>query len=77
MVNPAKLLKLKSGIDLFTKNHPRFPKFLSAVKQNGIQEGTVIEITVTNAEGKSLTSNIRLVESDISMFEDMSEAFKN
>lgn len=77
MINPAKLLKLKSAIDVFTQNHPKFPKFLSAVRQNGIQEGTIIDITVTTPDGKTLSSNIKLKDSDIGMFEDLSEVLKN
>lgn len=76
MINPAKLLKLKGAIDIFTQNHPKFPKFLGAVKQNGLHEGTVIDITVTTEDGKTLSSNIKLKESDVLMFEEMVELFK-
>lgn len=77
MINPAKLLKLKGAWDVFSQNHPKFPKFINAVHQNGLQEGTIIEINVTTAEGKTLSSNLKLKESDLSLLGELSELFNN
>ena len=41
-MNPMKLLQLKSAWDRVKANHPKFPKYLSAVRQKAIREGTVI-----------------------------------
>lgn len=76
MINPMKLMKFKNAWDNFTKNHPKFPSFLNAVKMNGIKEGTIIEINVTTAEGKTLSSNIKLKESDVELFQELSELSK-
>ena len=46
-MNPMKLLQLKSAWDRVKANHPKFPKYLSAVRQKAIREGTVIEFKVT------------------------------
>ncbi len=70
-MNPMKLLKAKNAWSTFTKNHPKFPKFLKAVYQDGIEEGSVFEITVTNASGKTVTSNLKLTESDIKLFHEL------
>ena len=51
--NPAALFQIMNLWSRFQKNHPKFPKFLSAVVQNGIREGSIIEIKVTTAEGES------------------------
>ena len=49
-MNPMKLLQLKSAWDRVKANHPKFPKYLSAVRQKAIREGTVIEFKVTTPE---------------------------
>lgn len=75
MINPAKLLKFKNAWETFRNNHPKFPKFLSAVQKNAVQEGTIIEINVTNASGETLSSNIKLKESDVELFKQLSGMF--
>lgn len=61
----AMMQKIKSGIDRFRANHPKFPLFLGAVAQNALVEGTIIEFTVTTPEGKQYCSNIKLNKEDI------------
>ena len=46
-INPMKLLELKNLWNAFTRRHPKFPQFISAVQQAGISEGTVIEVQIT------------------------------
>ena len=77
MINPAKLFKLKNAWDVFSQNHPKFPKFMKAIHQNGMQEGTIIEINVTSPDGKILSSNIKLKESDVTLFGELSELLNN
>lgn len=77
MINPAKLLKFKGAWDKFVKNHPKFPMFLNAVRNNAIEEGSVIEITVTTTDGKSLSTNIKVTQSDKEMLSELTELMKN
>lgn len=77
MFNPTKLFKLKSAWEVFAQNHPKFPKFLNAVNQGAIEEGTIIEINVISASGKSLSTNLKLTDSDTSLFREMSDLFRN
>lgn len=72
MFNPTKMLRLKNAWLSFTSCHPKFPKFLQAVSQSAIQEGTVIEISVTKPDGTSLTSNVKLTASDMQLFHEIS-----
>ena len=65
----ARLQKLKSGIDRFRANHPKFPLFLKAVSQDALREGSVIEISVTTPEGKNYCSNVRLNADDMELME--------
>ena len=48
----------------FKNNHPKFPAFMKAVMQNGITEGTVFEVNVTTADGKTISSNIKISAGD-------------
>ncbi len=65
----AMFQKLKSGMDRFRANHPKFPMFLNAVSQDALKEDTIIEINITTAEGKSYCSNIRLNAEDMEFIE--------
>ena len=69
MQNPAVILQLINLWSRFQKNHPKFPKFLSAVIKNGIREGSIIEIRVTTAEGESYDSNLKVNADDMDMIE--------
>ena len=61
--------KIKSCIDRFRANHPKFPLFINAVSREALMEGTVIEITVTTPEGKNYCSNIKLKQDDMELVE--------
>lgn len=67
--NPAAFFQLMSLWGRFQKNHPKFPKFLAAVVQNGIREGSIIEIKVTTAEGENYDSNLKITADDMDMIE--------
>ena len=65
--NPAAILQLMNIWSRFQNNHPKFPKFLTAVYQNGLKEGSIIEINVTTADGQSLNSNLKLNAEDMEL----------
>ena len=69
----AMLQKLKSGIDRFRANHPKFPKFLKAVAAEGIKEDTLIEVNITTPEGKTYCSNLKITQSDLELFKQMKD----
>jgi hypothetical protein len=77
MMNPAKLFKIKGAWDKFSQNHPKFVQFLGAMNNDGIKEGTIIEINVITAEGKNISSNLKITQSDIELFKELSEISKN
>lgn len=72
-INPTQLFQLMGAWQKFTANHPKFPKFLKAVAAEGIQENTIIEVSVTAPEGKTYCSNLKITQSDL----DLLEQFKN
>ena len=65
-MNPMNLLQLKPALDRFKGNHPKLLKFIRAAARDGVvDEGTLVEITITTSEGKTLSSNIRVRQSDL------------
>lgn len=75
-IDPMQLLKFKGIWDGFTKRHPKFPAFLKAMTQGTITEGSVIEITVTTAEGKVISSNLKVTKEDMEMMEALGRGVK-
>lgn len=71
MINPMQLLQIRGMWTEFTSRHPKFPHFLNAVAQNGITEGTIIEIQITTAEGKNFASNLKISKEDMELFQKM------
>lgn len=67
--NPAALFQLMNLWNRFQNSHPKFPKFLKAVTQNGIKEGSIVEIRVTTAEGENFDSNLKITADDMEMIE--------
>lgn len=69
MFNPTMLFQMKSMMERFEKNHPKFPKFLKVVTTECIAPGTILEIKVTKANGETIESNIRLNDEDMELME--------
>ena len=75
-MNPAAIMKLMSAKIKFTSNQPKFSAFLNAVVSRGIEEGTIIEITVQRPGEQPLTSNIKVQQSDIELLESLKQMGK-
>lgn len=71
--NPAAIFQMMNLWNKFKQNHPKFPKFMSAVYQNGMKEGSIIEINVTTADGQALNSNLKISASDMELIEQLKE----
>lgn len=72
MMNPAALMKIMSAKNTFEQNHPKFANFIATmVTKNFIDEGSTIEITVTKADGTSVTGNMRVTQSDMELLQQM------
>ena len=72
-MNISAIWKLKGAWEKFTTNHPKFPLFLDAIQRKGIQEGTVIAISFTDVEGKTIETNIKVTASDIELYESLKD----
>ncbi len=73
-MNPMMLMQLQQRIQTFQQDHPKVMPFMMAVKENALQEGTVIAMKVTTPEGKTLESNIKLTANDIETIRMISES---
>lgn len=71
MMNPASIMKIMNAKNKFTENHPKFVAFLNTVFANGIEAGTVIEMTVTKPGEVPVTTNIRVQQSDLELLEEL------
>ncbi|MBQ8813723.1 MAG: hypothetical protein IJZ85_04420 [Lachnospiraceae bacterium] len=71
MMNPTMLFKMKGMWDRFTANHPKFPLFLKAAQQKGIQEGTILAVSITTPSGEKLETNLRVTADDMQLFEEL------
>lgn len=71
MFNPSMIFQMKSMWERFERNHPKFPRFMQVVGKDYIQEDTVLEISVTRADGENVTSNIRLTGDDMDLIESL------
>ena len=58
-------------LETFRKNHPKFPSFLNAVSHNALEEGTVIEISVTSPSDKNYVTNIKLRQDDLDFLREL------
>ena len=68
MFNPMKLMKLKEMGERFRT----IPGFMDAAVRN-IGEGSVIEMMVTDPEGKTIRANIRVTAEDMEMLREAKE----
>ena len=76
MMNPSAIMKMMNAKNKFTENHPKFVAFLNAVFSNGITEGTVIEITVTEPGQEPITTNMKVKQSDLDLMQEFQELAK-
>jgi hypothetical protein len=75
MLNPASFMKIMSAKNVFEGNHPKFNAFLKAVFSKGIEEGTIVEITVIKPGQEAMTSNIKIQQSDLELMQELKETF--
>ncbi len=76
MMNPAAIMKIMNAKNKFTSNHPKFEAFCRAAFGQGIEEGTIIEITVTKPGQESMMTNIKVQQSDLELMEELKELAK-
>jgi hypothetical protein len=77
-MNPMNLLQLKPAWNQFKANHPKMLSFVKAASRDGVMdEGTLIEITVTSSTGQTIASNIRVKKSDLEFLGALKDALED
>ncbi|MBO5260395.1 MAG: hypothetical protein J6B26_08455 [Agathobacter sp.] len=71
MKNPAAMMKIMGAMNKFKSNHPKLINFFQVVFSSGIPEGTVLEITVTKPGQEPMTANMKVLESDLELMEEL------
>lgn len=75
-MNPTMIMKLITAKNTFANNHPKFVAFLSTVFRDGIEEGTIIEISVQKPGQEKVTSNLKVQQSDLDLLQGLTEMMK-
>ena len=70
-MNPASLMKIMNAKNKFTANHPKFAAFIRAVFSHPLEEGTVLEVTLTRPGQEPITSNIRILQDDLDLINEL------
>ena len=71
-MNPMAMMKMKGMMDKFKKNHPKVPMFFQSASQC-MEEGTIIDISVTTVEGKNLCTNMKVTKEDLELIAQLKE----
>ena len=71
MINPMSMMKMMQAKNKFTENHPKFVQFLSAAFSGGIEEDTIIEISVEKPGQNRITTNIKVKQSDLELLAEL------
>ena len=72
-MNPTSVMKIMSMKNEFNRQHPKFAAFIKAVMAKGVQEGSVVEITVRNPGEEEMTANIKVQASDLELLREIKE----
>lgn len=75
-INPRKIAQLKDRYQLFQTEHPKVMPFLSAVGNNAIDVGSVLEMKVADPNGREYKCNIRLTQDDLETYQMLRELKK-
>ncbi len=75
--NPTMLMQIQQRIQSFQQDHPKFVPFLMAIRDNALEEGSVIAMKVTTPDGRTIESNIKLTANDIETFRMMASGNQN
>ena len=72
-MNPRNMMQFMTALGTFKNNHPKFVSFIEHFMKTGVPEGTVIEVTVTRPGEEGITSNMKVLESDLELIKSLSE----
>lgn len=71
-MNPMGLMKIKGLFDKFNNNHPKVVMFFKNCGRE-IKEGSVLELTITNPDGKTMCTNMKITAEDVELFKQIKD----
>lgn len=69
-MNPMAFMQIKNLLEQFKMSHPKIPMFFIAASKS-MDEGSIIEISVTTSDGKRLNTNMRVTAEDLKLVEQL------
>lgn len=70
-MNPTSIMKLLSAKNQFEANHPKFAAFIGTMFTRPLEEGTILEVTLTRPGEKPVTANMKLQQSDLELLAEL------
>ena len=70
-MNPQNMMQFISAINTFKMNHPKFASFLERFIKSGLTEDTIIEVTVTRPGEEPVTTNMKVLKSDLELIQSL------
>ena len=59
------LMQAKKRLEIFESDHPKMVKFIKKIRKEALKEGAVVEIKVTDPDGKEYAANMKLTQNDV------------
>ncbi len=72
-MNPQAIMQFMGAINTFKSNHPKFASFMERYMKSGLPEGSVIEITVTEPGEEPVTTNMKVLASDLELIQSLKD----
>ena len=63
--NPLQFMQMAERLRIFKPQHPKVLEFIQAIGRNNLQPGVILELRVTDLDGRVSVTNMRLTEEDI------------
>ncbi len=70
-MNAANIMKLMGAKQRFEAGHPKFFAFCDAVYRQGLEEGMVMELTVTRPGQEPMTTNLKVRKEDLELLNEV------
>ena len=74
-MNPLAMMKQKPLFETCGQDHPKCLVFLGAVG-GAVDKDSIIEMTLTNSQGQTMKTNIKINDNDIELFQELSKLMK-
>lgn len=69
-INPMMLMQMKSKLEGFNSRHPKLKLFFADVFGR-LDEGDVLELSVTKADGRKIRTNFKVTSEDKELLKDL------